>query len=301
MMKLFLFVLHLVLVYIVCAFRKQGHSFSSRITKTKERRITFSVNYSPILTDIGVTMYDAQLWFSHAVDTQFTTVTPFSLVILFFAGLITSFNPCSMGLIPLTLAYLGGSSDGDKGTRLSQAVLYAVGLAITLSLFGLSAAFLGQLYGTAANTSLSSPVISDLPALFSSALILIMGLNLLNIVNFRFPSFRVGEFGDLPAPSRALLLGASSALIASPCSSPVLASLLTVVAASHNPTLGGSLLFTYSLGYATPVVVAGAMSGSVNSWTAAVGAPWITTLLAAALVSYGTYGSLDAVSRMLSV
>jgi cytochrome c biogenesis protein CcdA len=108
-MKTLLFVLHLAFVYIACAYRNQGHSFFSRITK--KRRSTFSARYSPIISDIGVTMYDAQLWFSHAVDTQFTAVTPLSLVILFVAGLITSFNPCSMGLIPLTLAYLGGSSD----------------------------------------------------------------------------------------------------------------------------------------------------------------------------------------------
>lgn len=272
---------------------------TSSLATTERIKSLFILKASPI-TDFSVFMYDAQLWFSHSVETQFSEVTPFSLSILFFAGLITSFNPCTVGLIPLTLAYLGGNSDEDKESKLMQATLYAIGLAITLSAFGLSAAFLGQLYGTAANNS-SSSVVTELPSLFSSALVLVMGLNLLNIINFQLPSFKVGDFGGLPAPMRALLLGSSSALIASPCSSPVLASLLAVIAASHNPTLGASLLFTYSLGYATPVVVAGAMSSRVSGWTVSMGAPWITTVLAALLVTYGTYSSLDTASRIMNL
>lgn len=60
----------------------------------------------------------------------------------------------------------------------------------------------------------------------------------------------------LPAPLTAYLAGATFALAASPCSSPVLASLLGYVAASGSPGTGGLLLLAYSCGYVAPLLVA---------------------------------------------
>eukprot|EP01041_Mallomonas_annulata_P005509 gene5509-11104_t len=283
-----------------CGYNKiavqNGLKYSGKHDVSKVHRFSYArttvsstvLKLSP-LSDISVGLYDAQLWFSHLAETQFTTITPLSLGILFTAGLLTSFSPCAMGLIPLTLAYLGGSSDKEDVGELGQAALYAIGLALTLSAFGLSAAFLGQVYGTAA----SGTFLGEAPALLSAVLSLVMGLNLLEILELNFPSLDLGDFGSFPAPVRALLLGGSSALIASPCSSPVLASLLAAVASTHNPSLGAALLFTYSLGYATPVVVAGSMSGSFRMWMASKGAQWVNGVLASLLIAYGTYSSLD--------
>ena len=54
-----------------------------------------------------------------------------------------------------------------------------------------------------------------------------------------------GEQGSL---FRTFLLGGSSALVASPCATPVLTSILAFVASSSNPVLGGFLLLFYTLG-----------------------------------------------------
>ena len=67
--------------------------------------------------DLGVQIYDAQLWFSHLAESQLATISPLSLGFLFIAGLLTSLSPCVIGLLPLTLAYLGGGSD-EKGNNL---------------------------------------------------------------------------------------------------------------------------------------------------------------------------------------
>jgi cytochrome c-type biogenesis protein len=93
---------------------------------------------------------------------------------------------------------------------------------------------------------------------------------------------------------QAFLLGATSALIASPCSTPVLASILGFVAASGEPYLGAGLLFSYSLGYSTPLLLAGLLSGTVTSFIAkrGDGFSWVTPATGALLISYGTYSSL---------
>ena len=97
----------------------------------------------------------------------------------------------------------------------------------------------------------------------------------------------------LPPAAQAFFLGGSSALVSSPCSSPVLTSLLAFVASSGKPALGGAFLFVYSLGYATPVVVAAGLSGAANTLYSSKGLPWINNVLAAVLVAFGTYNLLE--------
>lgn len=191
--------------------------------------------------DIGVDLYDAQLQVSQFVESQLATASPTSIAFLYGAGLLTAFSPCSASLLPLTLTYLGGSdskSSSEQSPVLTRSALYAAGLATTLTLFGLSAALLGNVFG-------SSGALGDASALLSSLLFLTMGMYLLGFVNIEFPSFdaKVGsgdkKDGILASRSvQAFLFGATSALIASPCSSPVLTALLAYVASSGDTTIG---------------------------------------------------------------
>jgi cytochrome c-type biogenesis protein len=225
----------------------------------------YSARVSPLKFsgDIGVDLYDAQLTVSQFVESQLATASPTSIAFLYGAGLLTAFSPCSISLLPLTVAYLGGSestksSDGTKevnNAALSRSILYASGLASTLTLFGLSAAMLGNVFG-------SSGAIGDASALLSSVVFLVMGLYLLGLVNIEFPSFQ-GKVGTTASDEKsgffssgsvqAFLFGATSALVASPCSSPVLTSLLAFVASSGDATIGtntddftGTCLFSVS-------------------------------------------------------
>ena len=199
--------------------------------------------------DLGVDLYDAQLTVSSFVETQLATASPTSIAFLYGAGLLTAFSPCSISLLPLTLAYLGGSESTKSNevvegkvdrTVLTRSALYASGLATTLTLFGLSAAMLGNVFG-------ASGLVGDLSALLSSGLFLVMGLYLLGIVEIKFPSFdgKIGKTSNKEGGGvfsngsvQAFLFGATSALVASPCSSPVLTSLLAFVASSGDATIG---------------------------------------------------------------
>lgn len=89
--------------------------------------------------------------------------------------------------------------------------------------------------------------------------------------------------------------GASSALVASPCCTPVLASILGFIASSQDPALGLVLLLTYSAGYTTPLMAAGTASGVLSRLMSAKGLNWITPASGALLISYGTYNGLSAI------
>ena len=105
-----------------------------------------------------------------------------------------------------------------------------------------------------------------------------------------------------------------ASLISSPCSSPVLAALLTFVSSAPDVYVGALLLLLFSLGYASPVVAAGvaaatnsaartdssssgSLEASSSSSSVAVATPVYevgSTLMAALLVSYGTYSALSS-------
>jgi len=109
---------------------------------------------------------------------------------------------------------------------------------------------------------------------------------------------------------RTFLLGGSSALIASPCATPVLTSILAYVATSRDPIAGAILLLAYTLGYSTPLLVIGATGGQAlaNAQEAAAGGGggdgnlslaanigrFVTPLTAGVLIWYGTTGFLEA-------
>ena len=257
------------------------------------QRIASPLKFS--FDDIGVGLYDAQLTVSTFVDTQLATPNPASFAFLYAAGLLTAFSPCSISLIPLTLAYLGGNeatNNVDNSNVVQRSLSYAAGLATSLTLFGLSAAMLGNVFGS-----------SGLLGLLSSALFLAMGLYLLEIIRIDFPTIATNRGNEQMSKSaQAFLFGATSALVASPCSSPVLTSLLAVVAASGDASVGAAFLFAYSLGYATPVVVASAASGSALSRLfQSGGASWANPAFASLLISYGTYSAFDNVAKILNL
>jgi cytochrome c biogenesis protein CcdA len=65
---------------------------------------------------------------------------------------------------------------------------------------------------------------------------------------------------------------------------------------------GAIFLFTYSLGYATPVVAAGALSSStIGKLFKSGGAEWANTLFASLLIFYGTYTAFDNVAKIFSL
>jgi cytochrome c-type biogenesis protein len=272
---------------------------------------------------MGVMLYDAQLWFSHLVETQLVTISPTSLAFLYVAGLLTAFSPCSISLLPLTLAFLGSDSTDNQilesnnlveeslPTQLSKSIslqtrtlFFTAGLAAALSTLGLIAAFLGNAFTIS---------LGDLPTFAAGLFAIAMGLYLLELVQINFPSLdkyfsRATSAKDIGNPNdnsnadigKAFLFGASSALVSSPCSSPVLASLLAVIGASGNPTLGVVFLFAFSLGRATPIVAAGSLSGSLTRRvTTTGGLHWINAAFASLLIVWGTYQTLELGTKMV--
>lgn len=231
-------------------------------------------------------LYQIEQFANNLVSTQLTHLSWVSIAIIFLAGLLTSLTPCMLSMLPITIGYIGGYSAKGRISAAIQSSWFSLGLATTLAGLGIAAASLGRVYG---QVGLGLPIIVSLVAIF-------MGLNLLEILPLQFPSFGSSDWiaEELPAAVRSYLLGLTFGLVASPCSTPVLASLLAWIANTQDLILGGGLLLSYTGGYVAPLIVAGTFTASLKKllelrrWSG-----WINPVSGALLLGFGVFSLLS--------
>lgn len=233
-------------------------------------------------------IYELEQFAKHLVDNQLTHLSGLSIGIIFAAGLLTSLTPCMLSMLPITIGYIGGYETQDRTEAATQSTWFALGLATTLAGLGILAASVGRVYG---QIGIGLPIVVSLIAI-------IMGLNLLEALPLQLPSFGGMEWisQDLPKGVRSYLLGLTFGLVASPCSTPVLAAILGWVATTQDLLLGGILLLSYTAGYVVPLIVAGTFTASIKKllelrqWSS-----WITPVSGALLVGFGVFSLLSRI------
>jgi len=179
--------------------------------------------------------------------------TPLTLLIVFTGGLLTSFGPCSLSLLPITVAYLAGFKNNQ--TPLQRTISFCSGIVISLVILGSLSGFLGKIYG-------------QLPGFFSifiSFLAIIMGLNLLGFLKISLPSGPDPEVwkNQVPHALAPVSAGLAFGLASSPCTTPVLAVLLAWVGKQGNPLNGTIFLGSFAIGQIVPLFVAGTFAASI--------------------------------------
>jgi cytochrome c-type biogenesis protein len=227
-------------------------------------------------------LYSLAHWSDQQVSTALMSLSPLTLGVVAIAGLLTSLTPCMLSMLPITLAYIGGYEADSRRSAALQSIWFALGLACTLTLLGLTAALLGGIYGQVGR---------GLP-LVVAAIAILMGLNLLELLPLRLPNLDAAALIPVhwPRSLRSFLLGLSFGLVASPCSTPVLATLLAWVSQGGHAAGGALVLLTYALGYCSPLVLAGCFVGQVKQllelrrWSA-----WITPASGVSLVLFGLF------------
>jgi len=235
-----------------------------------------------MIEQIQVWLYHLAQFADGLVANQLAHLSPVSVGIIFLAGLLTSLTPCMLSMLPITVGYIGGYETKGRAWAAAQSTWFALGLATTLAILGILAAIAGQIYG---QVGIGLPLIV-------SVLAILMGLNLLEALPLRFPSFTGTEWisEEMPSGVRSYLLGLTFGLVASPCSTPVLATLLAWISTTQNPVLGGSLLLAYTAGYVAPLILAGTFTASLKKllelrrWSG-----WITPVSGALLVGFGVF------------
>ena len=192
------------------------------------------------------------------------------LPIFFVLGLLLSFTPCVLPMLPILSSIIVGESgperDGAKHglTKVRGfmlALAYSLGMAIVYTALGVGAGLAGE--GLAA--ALQRPWVLILFAVSLVAL----ALSMFGFYDLQVPSswqtslsktsgrMRGGRLGSVFA------MGALSALIVGPCVAAPLAGALLYISQTRAVLIGGSALFALAAGMSVPLLMVGVSAGSL--------------------------------------
>ncbi|MEM9449200.1 MAG: cytochrome c biogenesis protein CcdA [Cyanobacteria bacterium P01_E01_bin.6] len=241
-----------------------------------------------MMDTIQVSLYQLEQLADGLVSSQLDHLSLISLAIIFGAGLFTSLTPCMLSMLPIIIGYIGGYESQGRLQAASQSLWFASGLATTLAAMGIVAAIAGRVYG---QIGVGLPIVVSIIAI-------LMGLYVLELFPLQLPSLGGTEWigNEWPRGIRSYLLGLTFGLVASPCSTPVLATLLAWVSAQQDPVLGSTLLLSYTAGYVAPLIIAGTFTASIKKllelrqWSS-----WITPASGIMLVGFGVFSLLTRV------
>ncbi|MFN3550310.1 MAG: cytochrome c biogenesis protein CcdA [Endomicrobiia bacterium] len=204
-----------------------------------------------------------------------------SFIAAYLAGVATSFTPCVYPILPIIISFIGSQTDSSQKKKFFLTLIYILGTATMYSVLGAVASFTGSVFGVTQNSFLANFVVGIICLIFSLSMFGMFNINF-QVMKFLNPQVFKGYFG-------AFLLGATSGAVFSPCSTPVLGTILTIVATRQNVIFGIFLLFSFALGLSTTIFLAGIFSGVVTKlpkrgiWMVYIEKFFATVLLAISL------------------
>ena len=177
-------------------------------------------------------------------------------LLFFTGGLLLAFTPCVFPMVPILSGIIAGQKHptARRGFLLSSA--YVAGMAVPYTLAGVLVAIFG------ASLNLQFWLQQPAAILVSASIFVLLSLAMFGVFNLQLPAFlrdRVsgaahGHGGSLGG---AALMGLISALVVSPCVTPILAGALIYVASTGDAATGALSLLALSLGMGAPLIAWG--------------------------------------------
>ena len=182
--------------------------------------------------------------------------------VFFVAGLLLSFTPCVLPMLPILSSIIVGQSGAPSRSRsFGLSLAYSLGMALVYTLLGVAAGLAGE--GLAA--TLQNPWVLSAFALMLSAL----AMSMFGFYELQLPAaLRDGlssRSSGLPGGRwlGVFAMGGLSALIVSPCVAAPLAGALLYISQTRDVALGGSALFSLAAGMSVPLLLVGASAGTL--------------------------------------
>ncbi|MCU0652517.1 MAG: sulfite exporter TauE/SafE family protein [Candidatus Omnitrophica bacterium] len=180
-----------------------------------------------------------------------------SYLTAFLSGIGVSLTPCIYPLIPITAGYIGANSQGSKMKGFLLSFVYVTGVAITYSILGIIASLTGTLFGR----------ISSMPITYFivGSIIILFGLSMLDLFRLPFPGLAKQPVIDQQNYLGAFTLGLSAGLLAMPCLTPVLGTILLYLAGKKNLFYGATLLLSFAYGMGLILILVGTFSAVLTN------------------------------------
>ncbi|HEY8249173.1 MAG TPA: protein-disulfide reductase DsbD [Burkholderiales bacterium] len=188
-------------------------------------------------------------------------------------GLLLSFTPCVLPMIPILGGIVAGEGARiDKSRALLLSGTYVLSMALTYALAGIAAAYVGSLIAAYLQNVWVLGAFAAIFVLLALSMFGVYELRLPHGVQQRLHTAHGKLKGGRLVPVAAM--GVLSAVIVSPCVSAPLAGALLEISRSGDMVLGGSALFAMALGMGVPLIAVGVSEGALlpraGAWMATV-------------------------------
>lgn len=191
-------------------------------------------------------------------------------MIFWVAGLLLSFTPCVLPMVPILsslIAGQGGPMTRRRGFGLSMS--YVLGMSLVYAALGMAAGLAGQGLAAALQNAWVLGSFAALLAVLSLSMFGAYELQVPAAIQQRLIQWSNGMKGGAALP--VFVMGGLSALIVGPCVAAPLAGALLYISKTHDVVAGGVALFSLALGMGVPLVLVGISAGTLLPRTG----PWM--------------------------
>ncbi|MDX8366973.1 cytochrome c biogenesis CcdA family protein [Cytobacillus sp. Hm23] len=185
-----------------------------------------------------------------------------NIFLAFGAGFLSFISPCCLPLYPAFLSYITGVSVGelkDENTKLAKrsllhTIFFLLGFSVIFIAIGFGTSFIGEFFIN----------YKDLIRQIGAILIVFFGLVIIGVFKPKFMMKDVKlEFKNRPSGYvGSSLIGMAFAAGWTPCTGPILSSVLVLAAA--NPGSGVIYMTAYSLGFSIPFLILSLFIGKMH-------------------------------------
>jgi thioredoxin:protein disulfide reductase len=180
----------------------------------------------------------------------------------YLAGLLLSFTPCVLPMVPILSGIIAGGASRVTARRgFVLSLSYVLGMALTYTAAGILGAAMGR----------------EVQALFQqwwvltlfAAVFVAMALSMFGLYTVQMPvtvQTRIASISNRQSAGSfggVAIMGALSALIVTTCVGPALVAALLVISQTGQIARGGAALFAMSIGMGTPLLIVGASAGKL--------------------------------------
>lgn len=178
----------------------------------------------------------------------------FFLLFLLLAGVATNFTPCVYPMIPITIRILAK----QETSPLLASIAYAIGIMLTYTTLAIVAIASGSFFG-----NISGNIYINF---FLALVMFYFGLSMLGYGDYSFLQKLGYKFSSKDHGLKtAFIMGTGAGLIASPCTGPILGSLLAYSStASASSLMIIAYFLTYSFGFSLPYIFLGRAASKLS-------------------------------------
>jgi len=164
------------------------------------------------------------------------------------------FSPCHLASIPLIVGYVGGQNELVEGRKAAlYAVLFTVGLFITIAAIGIVCAMLGRMFGD----------IGSWWSLLVGLILVWVALDMLGVASCSMPGNLMGKF-TLKGLTGAFVLGLAYGVLSGSCTFGFIAPILAIITVQEQVATGVMLIIVFGIGHCIPIAIAGSSTSLVR-------------------------------------